>query len=704
MQIWSAEIKELESLYTLIKGRFPGLEKELEQLIKFDDANVILIYSRRCLEVIVSDLCINELKRPRKTEPLKGIIDKLSHEDKVPSNIIASMEGLNSLSTFGAHPKDFDPEQVKPVLSNLAIIIKWYLKHKDSQTISKVKAEEKLTIGEIKVEEEKDESKSPFITKENNRKPKVILILLLSGILVAAAIIAYPKIFKRDTLENLRSKGKFSIAVMPFQNMTNDSSWSIYQDVIQENVINYLTSFPDELIVRQTESINNLIQSKGITNYASITPNIAKTISQKLNTDVFIYGSIQHAGTKLRVNANLIDAKTEEILKSFEIDGLYNEEIIFDITDSLRKNITDFLILSVLRKDVAPFRQCLMTTNSSEAYRYFRYGEMARENRDFPTARDWYFKALSIDSNFFYVIRRIAQTYEREGLFNIGKEWILKYYGKRDQMPIGLRLRACNNYASYFETPYERIKYSRQLVELDDQDAGSYIHLGDAYSSLNQYDKAIPEYEKSLELHNKLGLEYRDNLYYGLGYAYHETGQYRKEKKLYKKAEQAFPGDDIGIIYRQAILSLSVGKTNAADEYIKKFMAICKNSYPEASITGGVAEIYREAGILDKAEEYYRQALSLEPENPARINNLAYFLIDKDRNINEGLELVDKSLELNPENHNYLHTKGWGLYKQGKYHEALELLGKSWELKIYYDHQIYLHLEATKKAVASQNK
>jgi len=41
------------------------------------------------------------------------------------------MEGLNSLSTFGTHPKEFDPEQVKPVLNNLAIIIKWYLRYKD---------------------------------------------------------------------------------------------------------------------------------------------------------------------------------------------------------------------------------------------------------------------------------------------------------------------------------------------------------------------------------------------------------------------------------------------------------------------------------------------------------------------------------------------------------------------------------------------
>ena len=113
MAIWTPEIKELEKLYESLKGQFPDLEKELKRLIKADDENMILLYSRRCLEVIITDLCECELKRPRKTEPLKGIIDKLHKEERVPSNIITSMDHLNSLSAFGAHPKDFDPEQVK---------------------------------------------------------------------------------------------------------------------------------------------------------------------------------------------------------------------------------------------------------------------------------------------------------------------------------------------------------------------------------------------------------------------------------------------------------------------------------------------------------------------------------------------------------------------------------------------------------------
>src|SRR5512136_974277 len=131
MPIWSAEIKELEKLNESLKGLLPELEKELVQLVKTADANVVLLYSRRCLEVIITDLCECELKRPRKTEPLKGIIDKLHKEEKIPSHIITSMDHLNSLSAYGAHPKDFDPEQVKPVLVNLDIVIKWYLKYKD---------------------------------------------------------------------------------------------------------------------------------------------------------------------------------------------------------------------------------------------------------------------------------------------------------------------------------------------------------------------------------------------------------------------------------------------------------------------------------------------------------------------------------------------------------------------------------------------
>jgi uncharacterized protein (TIGR02145 family) len=178
MIFWAGEIKELDNLYSSFKGHLPDIVKELEQLIRTDDPNVVMLYSRRCLEVIVTDLCENELKRPRKTEPLKGIIDKLNSEEKVPSHIIASMHSLNSMSTYGTHPKDFDPEQVKPVLINLAIIIKWYLKYKDFQIVSKTSEESEKLQGKILDE-----------TINKSHKPKSRVMLLFTVILLVIVII-----------------------------------------------------------------------------------------------------------------------------------------------------------------------------------------------------------------------------------------------------------------------------------------------------------------------------------------------------------------------------------------------------------------------------------------------------------------------------------------------------------------------------------
>ena len=113
MSTWSSEIKELVKLYEGLKGLQLDLDEELQQLIKAADKNMVLVYARRALEVIITVLCEKELDMSRGTQPLAGIIDKLKKEKKVPDHIIVSMRNLNSLSTFGAHPKDFNPRQVK---------------------------------------------------------------------------------------------------------------------------------------------------------------------------------------------------------------------------------------------------------------------------------------------------------------------------------------------------------------------------------------------------------------------------------------------------------------------------------------------------------------------------------------------------------------------------------------------------------------
>jgi tetratricopeptide (TPR) repeat protein len=704
MAIWFAEIKELEKLYESIKGQLPDLDKELERLIKADDENMILLYSRRCLEVIITDLCECELKRPRKTEPLQGIIDKLHKEEKIPSHIIASMHGLNELSTYGAHPKDFDPKQVRTTLINLETIIEWYLKYK----VIDIKGEEEIHFRGESLEEVKKEARIEGQEKPiKSTKQKLLSGVLITAILAIAAILAYPKIFNKKSLENLQSSdGRISVAVMPFQNMTNDSTWNVWQEGIQDILVTYLSNSPEELKVRQTESVNDLILSKGLSNYASITPTLASNVSQMLAANVFIYGSIKQAGPTLRINAQLIDSRTEETIKSFELDAPDKEDMIFKVIDSLKLVIKNFLLISKLEKEMPVGYKNFGSTDSPEAFKYYIYGQKALYKKDYPEAIKLFKQSIALDSTFFPAYWSLGTTYGNSGMLEEVTKLVLKFYDKRDQWDIQFKIKLNQAYAFCFETPFEEVKYFKQLEELDDQLPSNNYNMGEAYTRIHQYDKAIPEFEKALEIYKKWGRKPLWAYNYTLtGLAFHETGQYMKEKKLYKKAEQDFP-DDPDLLYRQAVLSFTEGDTVDAFGYIEKLgSALKENSVSEAGIITYIAMIYNEAKFPDKAEDYYRQALVMDPENPTRINNLAWFLIDQDRNILEGLELTEKALKLMPYDHIFLHTKGWGLYKLGRFGEANDILQQSWDIrriKEGYDHSAYLHLEAAKKAVAGQ--
>ena len=522
--------------------------------------------------------------------------------------------------------------------------------------------------------------------------------IVIAVLLIAVVILLYPKIFKPDKLEQLRKKGEISIAVMPFQNVSGDTLKNFWQVLVQENLINTLTN-SEELKVRQTESVYALLQNTDLKNYASLTPALASKISKKLDAGVFIHGSISQVGKIIRLNAKLVDSETEEVFKSFQVDG--TQDNILELSDSLTRMINNYLIISVLEKELShEMRHYLSSTRSAEAIKYFLEGNMAFYRRDYPASRELFLKALEADPTFVAPMVKIAVAYGNQGMYEEAKEWSLKAWENRDRMSRLEKLYTGWIYNVYFGDPYEELKYIRQIIELDDQIAAFHYILGLPYNDLYQYNKAIPEFEKALDIYDKWGIKpiwvYN---YTALGYAYHQTGQYRKETRLYKKAERDFPGDH-SLLYRQAVLALSTGKIKAADEYIAQYIsALEERSASEAAIASALGGIYLQAGLLEKAEEKYRKALSLQPGSPARMNNLAYILIDNEIDIEEGLELVDKALSLNPDNYLYLDTRGWGLYKQGKYEEALDCLEKSWELKPIYDHDVFLHLETSKDAV-----
>ena len=317
--------------------------------------------------------------------------DDKAHIEKELGGILRPIEfiykepGVNrSLRGNEDHPdnnlnKTFYRNQINKVANTIEEIISGL--KTGSVAPPKDSADHKVLPGDAKTAEKQPVKKKPGIIK--NRK--LLSGVLIATIVVVAAILVYPKIFKQDKLDKFRSSdGRISIAIMPFQNLTNDTAKNFWQDMIQDNLITSLSN-SKELIVRQTETIITLLQNSYATNYASITPSVASNISQKLDANVFINGSISRIGTVIRLNAIVIDLQTEEVLKSFQIDG--TAENILQITDSLSGMVRNFLVLSNLKKGVSSDDfQLIASTNSPEAYNLFLLGNNAFRKWDFPAA------------------------------------------------------------------------------------------------------------------------------------------------------------------------------------------------------------------------------------------------------------------------------------------------------------------------------
>ena len=495
MAIWSAEIKELEKLYESFKGHIPELEKELDQLIKFEDANVIMLYSRRCLEVIISDLCECELKRPRKTEPLKGIIDKLHKEEKVPSHIISSMHGLNELSTYGTHPKDFDPEQVKPVLVNLDIIIKWYLKYKETRTDIKEKPDK----------ETRQEIKSTEDVKKGIQIPKNRLIIFIIGLILLIVIVITVLFFTKiigsgKQIEQLEK----SIAVLPFVDDSPDKDNEYFCNGMMEEILNQLQKIGDLKVKARTSSEMYRNPNKDI-----------KVIGKELGVSLIMEGSVRKVGDDLRIAAQLIDAKTGNHLWSEIYDGKYTTEI-FEFQSNIAKKVAASLNAVITPQESEKIEAKSMTDivaydllmRGHEMVRKFRY---TRDSTLLKLALNLFDQSLKIYPKYINAFTGKGLVYIETGQYDSALYYCRKI-GEIDPdnfeyaHGIGLIYMYSNNFDSAF-------KYHQKANELKPNDPWINLSLGQLLLFAgNEVIKALPYYQMAYVLGGDLFAEINEQV------------------------------------------------------------------------------------------------------------------------------------------------------------------------------------------------
>ena len=80
------------------------------------------------------------------------------------------------------------------------------------------------------------------------------------------------------------------------------------------------------------------------------------------------------------------------------------------------------------------------------------------------------------------------------------------------------------------------------------------------------------------------------------------------------------------------------------------------------------------------AESDFRQALTLRPEQPQVLNYLGYSFLEMQENLDEALDLIERAVALRPDSGYIIDSLGWGLYRMGRYPEAVGHMERAVEL------------------------
>ena len=253
---------------------------------------------------------------------------------------------------------------------------------------------------------------------------------------------------------------KPSIAVLAFDNLSGDPEQEYFSDGISENIITGLSKVGELFVIARNSSFTY----KG-------KPVKVQQVGRELGVRYVLEGSLQKSGDRVRITAQLIDAKNGQHLWAEKYDRILED--IFEIQDDIAKRVVSSLQVNLTVGEIA--RAYAKGTNNLEAYlkvMQARSIHMRFTKDDNLISRGLTEEAISIDPAFGEAYVLLAATYMLETFFESVKS--------REQ------------------SMRQAIGYAKKAVELET--VGGHGMLGWLYSLIGQIEKALTECKLAVDL------------------------------------------------------------------------------------------------------------------------------------------------------------------------------------------------------------
>ncbi len=243
----------------------------------------------------------------------------------------------------------------------------------------------------------------------------------------------------------------------------------------------------------------------------------------------------------------------------------------------------------------------------------------------------------------------------------------------------------------------EAITVLEEMAKDDPLRFATFEYLGELYQQKGDIEKALHNYEHSLQLDSG-----EPQHYLRLGLMLMEAKKPAKAVDVLLRAHAKFP--DVPRI--TMILAVSLSKAKRHTEAMTAFaqaMAEAENNHEEMLDGtfyfqyGAVAE---QAGLIEKAAGLFHQCIELNPNGAAEAYNyIGYMWADRGEHLDEAGDMIKKALEMEPENPSYLDSLGWFHFKKGEYEPALKQLLRAAETIKQEDGVVFDHIADTYQAM-----
>ena len=272
-----------------------------------------------------------------------------------------------------------------------------------------------LTPEGLKKESEVDRSQSitPNTGKKLDRTIMVVLALALVYFAVDKFVLDPQRDFAMEEqkvaeVEQARQEGRTealvesygdkSIAVLPFVNMSSDEEQEYFSDGISEELLNLLAKIPELRVISRSSTFS----------YKGKDIKLAQ-VAEELNVAHILEGSVRKAGNRVRITAQLIEARSDTHLWSETYDR--ELEDIFAIQDEISATVVDQLKITLLGD--APH----IEETDPEAYAlYLQARHLGRQftAESLEQSIALYEQALAIDPHFVSAISGLASVIYNE--------------------------------------------------------------------------------------------------------------------------------------------------------------------------------------------------------------------------------------------------------------------------------------------------